>query len=570
MQWARSCLIGMAQSTAFVKQIDHAGYHFVVDPRLMPHYSNDIAREKIHIVLYAAGQFKKRDPLQTGGSPPVDDAGQFSEEFIDAMDVTDKKVLLWSAYRSAARGINFIVRRNGQEIDFELIYLINSPFYNRHTRPGTPGFHIEILQSMMQVLNDRPGGAFTKSRADFLYDYARHQWEILECEHFIDLCRTLLQALGRVERRLDNVIERQEIYIDADVAKIMRLGTRYAPELVQRASATQSTVLQTIAAYDLDTALFADEEDRRRHAQTSLRQAHAFKRYTKQLPARFRSDTDARRMWELMFDERMFSDPKAYLAHLRRCGVPAAFCDALFFQAPQWAALYTHTATMLGVRQRILSDHADGTAPYDWVASLAPGALLRELSPLSRKLSKFAHGFPGSSVGGQFVLVPQPWFVTDIMKGYLAEREFIHFVRREFGFDLQSGAASGPFAMLDALHHPQAADIYQKFDFYLVVEGKVLLAIDIKNWTRLTDKLKKIELEREAKVKQRELARLFPQYEVHAMYVNLHGAHKHTYTRCPPSGALSFMAMYVQGSQYSGAPWIPNAGLAEVMLWSGT
>ncbi|NHZ33471.1 hypothetical protein [Massilia rubra] len=569
MAWARACLLGLAQSTAFVSQVDTAGYHFVVDPLFLPQYRGNGKGEKIHIVLYAAGQFKKRDFSQTGAVAQVDESDQFSDEFLEALDVTDKKVLLWTAYRSAARGTNFIATRNGQQIDFELIYLINSPYYNRHTRPGTPGFHIETFQSMIQVLNDRPQGAQTMSRAEFLYDYARHRWEILEREHFMDLCRTLFQALGRVERRPDNFIERQEIYLDVEVAQTMRLGTRFAPELVQRASATQIAVLQAIADYDQQTALFAHEDARRKHVFASLRHAEALKQYTKQLPAQFRSSSEARQRWESMFDERMVTAPQAYCAHLRRSGVPAAYCDALYFRAPEHVALYSCKVDMLGKQQRIIADHVDGDAAYDWVAYLAPANLLRSLSSPFNNLRKFRTGFPDKNTKEGFLLVPQPWFVTDIIKGYLAEREFVHFAQREFGLDIDHGIAAGPFELLDALHHPEAAQIYQQFDFYFVVNGNVLLAIDIKNWTKATDHLKKAELERMAKLKQRKLARMFPQYEVHALYVNLYGAHKYNIMLQPGSGAISFMSMYVQGT-LSREPWILNAKLAEVMLWSGS
>ncbi|TFW35286.1 hypothetical protein [Massilia horti] len=569
MQWARNCLIGLAQSTPFVRQLDHAGHHFVVDPMMLPQYGSANASEKIHIVLYAAGQFKKRDPSQTGWAQSIDEVGQFSDDLLQALDVTDKKILLWTAYRSAARGVNFITTRHDKQFDFELIYLVNSPFYNRHTRPGTRGFHIESFQSLIQVLNDRPQGANTMNRAQFIYEYSRHRWSILEREHYIDLCRTIFQALGRVERCPDNFIERQEIYVDVEVAKIVHLGTCYANELVQRASATQIAVLKKITEYNRHTGLFLNDEERRQHAFNSLRLAEEFRRYTKELAASFRTSAEARRTWEAMFDERMVTDQKAYIAHLGKNGFPQGFCDALYFRTPSWTSLYSRNMEVHGKHQRIITDSGDGTATYDWVASLAPAGLLRELNAPFSNLHRFAKGFPDKSTNSRFVLVPQPWFVTDIIKGYLAEREFIHFTKREFGLDLEANEGAGSFKLVNVINHPHAAEIYQKFDFYIEVAGKVLLAIDVKNWTRLTDHLNKKELERDAKAKQRRLAELFPDHVVHALYINLYGAHKHALRRHPVSGAISFMSMYVQGSSSRRTPWIPNANLSAAMLWSG-
>jgi hypothetical protein len=568
MQWARTALIGMAQSTPLVRQVDAAGHQFVIDPLFFPQHHQAGANLPIHIVLYAAGKFTRRDSSRTGAFPQPDESAQFNEEMMKALDVSDKKVLLWTAYRSAARGVNFVTTREGVELDFQMVYLVNSPFYNRHTRPRTRGFHMESFQSLLQVLLDRQNGAEKMSRTEFLYEYSRHRWQILEVEHFIDLYRTLLQSLGRVERRPDSFMELQEIFVDVEVARTLHLGSLFAPELRERASATQTAVLAQIDCYNRSTSCFANDGERARHIAESLRQADTFDRFTKRLPANFHSSVAARQLWSSMFDDRMMTDPCGYIDHLRRCGVPLEYYSTLYFRAPVWASLYIGSAGGSQGQRRVITDYADATAAYNWVGWLAPASLWRALPAPFCHLQKFTKGFVDPHSAGEHVLLPQPWFVTGIMKGYLAEQVFLHFIRSEFGGGVTVEGKSERFRLLNVLDHPAGAAIYQKYDFYIEVDQKRLLAFDIKNWTRMTDSLKKKELEHEARVKHRQLRQLFPSYEVHAFYVNLCGAHKYIYERQPPSGKISFMSMYVQSAQEANSPWTRNANLADAILRS--
>ena len=138
-------------SLGLVTQKDTTGDYFIIKPRALPTYRDFWQAEDIHIVLYSAERFRKKDRTKTGAAAEDDDKGQFNKELEDALDISGKKVLLWTAYASASRGINFLTKQHGTARDFELFCLLNDPYYTKHTRPGASGFSMEMFQSFAQV-----------------------------------------------------------------------------------------------------------------------------------------------------------------------------------------------------------------------------------------------------------------------------------------------------------------------------------------------------------------------------------------------------------------------------------
>jgi len=116
---------------------------------------------------------------------------------------------------------------------------------------------------------------------------------------------------------------------------------------------------------------------------------------------------------------------------------------------------------------------------------------------------------------------------------------------------------------LQVAEHPLYADLYQMFDYYLMPAPDVLVAVDLKNWARSTDSLKKAQLKEEAEKKHQRLRELLPNHTVHTLYVNLYGAHKFSDIR-PPAGTIRFMSLYVPNTGTD--LWMPNANLREAVL----
>lgn len=562
-QHVRKCLMRLSNmNTGLVKQKDSTGELFIINPRALPSYREYGVTEEITVVLYSAARFRKRDKTKTGALEEDDDKGQFSSDLEEALDISNKKLLLWTAYKSASRGINFLTRQHGVQRDFELFCLLNDPYYTRHTRPGSTGFSMEMFQSFAQVLRDENEEWSSMSKGDLLFEYSRHKWHRLRKEHFIDITRTVFQALGRGERRPDTEMPTQHIYVSSEAACMVHLGLRHAPELRKRASPAQRAVLEQIRRHNIESSIFSSESERLTNHQQSLKKAVAFRRFTSQTPKRFRSDPVARSTWERLFDSMMFSDPLKYLEKLASAGVHAEYLDGCFVEVPATATAYTVDFGAAGFFERVITDAEDGAETFNWIGMVAPQGLISQLSSSTQGLLKEWRGFKLADKTKR--LLPQPWFVTEIMKGYVAELEFEQYVGREFNVwpkVLPLGGSAVEYLQLT--DHPLYAELYQLFDYYLVPKPNVLVAVDLKNWARSTDSLKKLQLQEEAEKKHQRLRELLPDHVVHALYVNLYGAHKFSVTK-PPMGTIRFMSLYIPNTGTE--LWMPNANLSEAVL----
>jgi hypothetical protein len=561
VQWMRHCLMALCETRTFIRQLDHSGNIFAIDPARLPAYASMEQHDEIHIVVYEAERFRRLNPSQTGIAPQSDDPGEFSMDLYEALDITSHRLLLWSAYGSASRGVNFITTSQGKKKDFELIMLVNAPYFTRHTRPSPQGMVIEAFQSMVQRMRHDRGGPLVENRTDLLRAYACDRDKLLAEEHIIEVTRTLFQALGRVEREPEALMPLQEIYIHTGVAKYIYLAMKYAPELAARASPSQSTVLTAIDIDNIQSALFSTDEQRLENERKSLAMACSFSSWTAALPRKFRSSAVARRTWEGIFDRKMFTDPHAYLRKLRRLKVPDEIISSLYLRVPINALLYTKQAAKAGEKHSIITDFKNGTDLYDWTSLLGPASLLRSL-PATKTIMKHAAGFPDSDPA--WVDVPQPWFARDIMRGFIAECVFADFTREHLGITTVPGA-NGVATFLQVLGHPKESDLYQLYDFYLEPESTTLVGIDIKNWSRHADQALTPQLQQTALDKHAQLRALCRGKRIHAIYINLCGAYKYLVDD-PPGGVVKYMSLYVPDGEGAAHGWIANTNLIDALL----
>lgn len=244
----QKALIKLAKSdNGIIEQKDLSGNHFVIKATQLPAYRKSGSVEDITLILYNGPRFRKRDSTKIGAVQEPDDSGQFSQDLEDALDVSKNKVLLWSAYKSASRGINFLTSQDGIKRDFELFCLLNDPYYTRHTRTATRSFSMEMFQSFAQVVRDENADWPVMTRNDLLFQYSRNRWRRLRKEHFVDIARTIFQSLGRGERRPNEKIS-QYLYVSSEVARMLHLGVRHAEALRHRASPAQRAVLYEVNA----------------------------------------------------------------------------------------------------------------------------------------------------------------------------------------------------------------------------------------------------------------------------------------------------------------------------------
>lgn len=421
---------------------------------------------------------------------------------------------------------------------------------------------MEMFQSFAQVLRDENENWASMSKGDLLFEYSRNRWRRLRKEHFIDITRTVFQALGRGERRPATEMPQQHLYVSSEAARMVHLGLRHAPELRKRASPAQRAVLTQLGRHNVETSIFVSEPARELDHRDSLKKAVALRKFTSQTPARFRSDPAARAVWERLFDSTMFVDPLRYLEKLAHAGVPDDYLNGCFVEVPAKAEEYTCQYTLAGMTETLVTDSEDGTDAYNWIGLVAPEGLVSHLSVKTQGYLKQWRGFKLADKTKR--LLPQPWFVTEIMKGYIAELEFEEYIGSQFNVWPKDLALGGrPIEYLQIAEHPLYAELYQMFDYYLVPEPNVLVAIDLKNWARSTDSLKKMHLQEDAQKKHQRLRELLPDTIIHALYVNLYGAHKFAVAR-PATGTIRFMSLFV--SNTGANMWMPNDNLRDAVL----
>ncbi|WP_203564277.1 hypothetical protein [Deefgea sp. CFH1-16] len=424
---------------------------------------------------------------------------------------------------------------------------------------------MEMFQSFAQVVRDENDDWATMSKGDLLFQYSRNRWKRLRKEHFIDITRTIFQALGRGERRSKEKMPQQLIFVSSEAARTVNLGLKHVGELRRRASPAQRAVLLALEKHNQETAIFLTSEERKQHEAKSLKLAIRFRNYTSDLPKRFRSESVARSTWSKLFDRTMFTVPETYLSKLRVAGVDPAFLDACYFDIPLAAEAYTKDVSMAGVTEAIITDACDGSDIFNWVANLVPSGLSAELSSNTKSLLKKVDGFEINTPVGKRKLLPQPWFVVEIMKGYIAELEFEEYVRRQFGISPdQLSLDTSAIKYINLSVHHKSAELYQLYDYYLEVGDELVIAIDIKNWARSTDRLKKDELKAEADTKHVRIQNILPNKIIHAVYINLYGAHKLKITQ-PSRGSIRFVSLYVTNT-IGMATWAVNENIAEILL----
>lgn len=553
----------MADSgTGLIEMVDNEGDVFLYHHARLAANAHLADKRPVRIVLYRANRFasKGNDRLDFEDAA---DTGQFSAELKEALDTKDAKVCLVSAYKSASRGLNFYVTVNGREQDFEMMVMANDPYYTRHTRSNSNGFSMEGFQSYCQVRKDLEGdGHQGITQSELLYLYQRNSWALLEKEHYIEILRVSMQGLGRIERRPEIAPANQFIYIANDAAFQIHLGLKHAQELIQRASLTQLAVFQAIDDYMTCQAIFDSPDALRAHYRHSKRLVRDFRKLCKENSRDFRDpESNARDLWEARFDERMFTDPRGYMQMLfdNRQDDERFILGCYFVRSPNTAMFVTNVdldGEPLEVRGQpfeIITNHRHGTSIYEPLARIANHSLLSCMSSRSQKLMDgLRHAIEPNDKGERFV--PQPWFVTDILKGFIAEIEFEELIGEHLGIKRQvqrkgrrvSKQDPGHgFSYLEPLGHEHEAALYQLFDYYLEMGGESLVAIDIKNWAPKTDRYRSEELIKRAEEKLATLKRLFPDKKIRTLYVNLQGVEK---ISIPPKrqGEIQFFSMYVR------------------------
>lgn len=133
----------------------------------------------------------------------------------------NQRLVMVSSYVSAGTGLNYFVTYEGTPFreDFDRLVLVNSPFYSEVIQPDEGLNSLDNWLTLMKFYADRKQIKYLR---DFNVNLVTgDNYAVLMREHDMSIFKTLMQALGRVERADSLLIT--EVFICSDLLDIATL-----------------------------------------------------------------------------------------------------------------------------------------------------------------------------------------------------------------------------------------------------------------------------------------------------------------------------------------------------------
>lgn len=469
--------------------------------------------EPIRIVVYTASFGKEPGRVIDGEFHPFLDDGEINDESDESileslLDEREQKLLFISGFRSASRGLNLTPKcasnRNGRVKgdywvkDFDILMVAMSPYYDGLYRvPDDALVHMERLQAMMQHLY------IHQRLTDYSYQdlpaaIAGEHEEAFRDEYYRKMGRDMIQTIGRVER-VEKCPNSQTILLNHEVIIELANFHQLEPEFHDRLSAGNHAVYTHVQQFMDRTRMFPTEAEWSKYVSDEITAGADFLKASRRIYRGFRNNA-CRDAWARIRNPLMFTDPATYVASLDAppeglsdtvwrnfvdyAFIPNEFPERYIVRADKAFASIPNAAKLFGeaVDEEVKSMHGQLAfygdlyhskgARFDPVRRLVPQGLrdspefLSVIRELGINLEAMFDGF-----------LPRAQFFNDYVKGYFAELVMEHLLSKQPGVTL-----------IDPACHPRASEIFERFD--ILVEGQNrIVAIDLKNWSRRTDRL---------------------------------------------------------------------------------
>jgi hypothetical protein len=415
----------------------------------------------------------------------------------------DGKIILITSYKSANRGLNFIIEREGKRQDFEVVDISIDPYYSllkaNSSLDEEADFHRKYVY-MKHLINENRLVSFQDFIQDFETDVAFHT--SLNTLHGILVALEIVQMIGRIER--EN-FEGQRSIVKLNAQSIDHLRAFYGHLIDNQAyyidllSPLNYEVYREIYC---TTPSFASDEARDDFMDDQVESLEVFRTDLEEMlgdnndfsSEKIVVETTPKR-WAALRTVTGFNDPGLFLQELKATGMfSEEFLKALYFvpediQGVEKALYFAGNVKSRFknlLDTRLISDHkgaetAGTPSPYDFKAILCPAleGLLRSgnrdaLDIFARTGIDFVNMFKN--------WVPRPSFLTGFLKGILGELILEAYVDK-----VLEKSEFSPIVKLNALNYMEAPYLFEKGDLYLRV-GKTLIGLDAKNLTRMTSR----------------------------------------------------------------------------------
>ena len=509
-------------------------------------YQSDI---RIKLVLYEASFNKNYDEKNSNKT--------YLDELVEK---EGEKIFLISAYQSASKGLNPIVKnQEGIEKDFDSLVLLMDSYYtpikyttrkskDNEANKNTTLYHFALMKS---IVNLSESNIEIKDFNEYL---SKPEATVFRTQqHQILLGKTIVQAIGRSERRyFDPQIVK--IFINEETRKNLVIFYNYLqkkePNEIGKLSVNNYEVYLKVLA-EAQKRSIKNYED---HIYNEIDADLAFQKFRTtmleeiELFHQHNNNFDIKKVWDGLRDPIVFKNPSKYLENLRKLELlPNEFIDSLFYVKSENSEFTPYIALVEeeGNWFQIISDSVHGERIYPYQQRLYPELLKANSQGYDLEGNKISMDVSTDSIYQLYnklipqldifdSYIPRPRFFYDVLYPSLTEN-FVECWIKDIifqGKDWQAIKNSYGFEqLLDFQNYPQ---LYERFDLYYI-RNDVLFCIDVKGWSRASgNRLSKPNVNK-AKQKLKTIAGHYPEFKaVKGLLLNLHASqeksHKHSAT----------------------------------------
>ncbi|MEG4502327.1 hypothetical protein QUA81_00270 [Microcoleus sp. F6_B4] len=485
----------------------------------------------------------------------------------ELVEVEGQKIFFISAYQSASKGLNPIIKKtSGEEKDFDSLALLMDSYYTVMKPPlkkstdsekSTTLYHFALMKSIVKLGNS------TFEIKDFnKYLSQPEAAEFRERQHQILLGKGVLQAIGRSERR-DFPNQVVKIFINEETRQNLLNFYGYLersePNEIRKLSANNHQVYLSLREEEKKRSITNYED----HVCDEIEADRAFQKFRQTMLEEIdkfhdRKNTfDITKAWDAIRDPVVFQNPDKYLKKLQDLKLfPADFIESLFYQNLEQAEFIPYLASEEedGKKFQVISDSINGEKIYPYQKRLYPeylkinargydfeGNELGLLDPSTDRIYRLYNDLiPQPEIFNTYI--PRPRFFYDVLYPSLTE----NFVERWIKYVIFKGqdwkAIKTLYCFEPLLDFKKYCKLYERFDLYYIKDNR-LFCIDVKAWSRASgNRLSNQTLEK-TQNKLNAIVSDYPEFKgVKGLLLNLHANQEknHQYSPTLFSGNLIY------------------------------
>ena len=552
LRWIRKlieyCLAVNSSNFIFEKSPKHPSIYY-----LTIKHKQYKSKVRIKLIFYYA-QFNKDYYAKINRTTYLD----------ELVEKEGEKIFFISAYQSAAKGLNPIVKnQEGTEKDFDSLVLLMDSYYTAIKSPSkksrddeadknTTLYHFALMKSIVSLSESNI------EIKDFNEYLSKPEAAAFRAQqHQILLGKTIVQAIGRSERRYfdPQVIK---IFINEETRKNLVLFYNYLQK-----NKNESNEIRKLSVNNYEVYLKVIAEAQKRaiknyedHVYDEIDADIAFQEFRTimlkeiELFHKGKNKFDIKKVWDGLRDPVVFKNPSKYLENLRKLGLsPNEFIDSLFYIKSEDSEFTPYLASEEeeGKRFQIISDSIHGERIYPYQQRLYPEHLKANSQGYDLSGNKISIDVSTDSIHQLYnklipqldifdSYIPRPRFFYDVLYPSLTENFVERWIKDIIfkGKDWKAIKNSYRFEqLLDFKTYPQ---LYELFDLYYI-QNNVLFCIDVKAWSRASGNRLSKSTVNKAKKKLKTIAGDYPEFKaVKGLLLNLHVSQEKSH---PHSATLS-------------------------------